>query len=81
MRWSRFDNATGSATPITSWESVTGTSCEMPDVASDAEFVMAEIAAIDPLHPSWATPVRSYFRRQAGNRWALVGFERLPREQ
>jgi len=53
----------------------------MPAVPATAEFVTAEIAATHPQHPSWANPVRSYFRRDSGNTWTLVGFERLPAEQ
>jgi hypothetical protein len=82
VRWSLFDNATGSTTLVEPWTSCAGARCRMPDgVPATADFVMAEIGATDPQYPSWANPVRSYFRRGAGNLWTLVGFERLHAEQ
>jgi hypothetical protein len=82
IRWNLFDNATGATTPLGPWTSCVDERCSMPDdVPAAAEFVMAELAATDPPHPSWASPVRSYFRRAEGSRWTLAGFERLPSEK
>jgi hypothetical protein len=78
VRWSLLDNATGTTIPLEPWATLADARCRMPNsVPATAQFVMAEIAAIDPQHPSWASPVRSYFRRGSGNTWSLVGFERL----
>ena len=40
-------------------------------------FVRVDLTADEPAHPSWARPVRAYFKRE-GAGWKLVGFERLP---
>jgi hypothetical protein len=79
VRWSVFDNTTHVTTPLGPWAPVEGTRCRVPaDVAASADFLMVEIGAIHPEHPAWATPVRAFFRRDRGNSWRLVGFERLP---
>jgi hypothetical protein len=82
VRWNLFDNATGAATPLGPRTLCVDDRCRMPNgVPASAEFVMAELAATDAPHPSWASPVRSYFRRGGANQWTLVGFERLPAEK
>jgi hypothetical protein len=82
VRWSLFDNATGDLSLLAPWTVLTGTRGHMPEaVPAAAVFVTAEIAATDSHHPSWARPVRSYFRRGTGNTWTLVGFERLQPER
>jgi hypothetical protein len=81
VRWNLFDNATGDTIPLEPWTTLADARCRMPNsVSATAQFVMVEIAAVDPEHPSWASPVRSYFRRGTGNTWSLVGFERLQAE-
>jgi hypothetical protein len=47
------------------------------NLAAAAEFIGAEVAAIDGQHASWRRPVRVYFRRRDRD-WTLVGVERLP---
>ena len=60
VRWNLFDNATGATTPLEPWTTCADARCSMPNgVPATAEFVMAEIAATDPQHPSWVNPVRS----------------------
>jgi hypothetical protein len=82
VRWNLFDNATGDTIPLEPWTTLADARCRMPNsVSTTAEFVMVEIAAIDPEHPSWANPVRSYFRKGTRNTWSLVGFERLQAEK
>ena len=76
--WFTFDNATGQTRPI----GQTGPSADLrlqapSGLPGDAgAYVKVQVSAIDPPHPSWATPVDVYFRRQPGG-WKLVGLERL----
>jgi hypothetical protein len=75
LKWSRFDNATGSAGPI-----IEATSLE-PRATAPAEllasqFIQVQIAALHQQHPAWSTPVTVHFRR-TGDGWALVGVTRL----
>jgi hypothetical protein len=76
--WSRFDNATGQASPIGETRSTT-TAMSAPGgvPAATGSFVEIAIAAESDDHPAWQQPVHTYFRRTA-NGWKLVGFERLP---
>jgi len=76
--WSRFDNATGSATPIGESRSATSTlpaPGELPQASGS--FVQIDISAESAAHASWQQPVRTCFRRTP-NGWVLVGLERLP---
>ncbi|MEZ5319243.1 MAG: hypothetical protein R2752_17715 [Vicinamibacterales bacterium] len=74
-RWSRFDNATGAASPI---GETTGAAAPLavPDL-SGLEFVQVEISAVDPAVAAWARPVVVHFRRRGGQ-WQWVGLVRLP---
>ncbi|MEZ5319172.1 MAG: hypothetical protein R2752_17360 [Vicinamibacterales bacterium] len=71
VTWSRFDNATGTATAIAS------TASSMPSIDAPAglagappAFLQVDVAAIHPDHPSWATPLSVHFRRDGeGGRW------------
>jgi hypothetical protein len=76
--WSRFDNATGTTTPIGETQS-TGVSMSAPgEVKGIANgFVQIDISADSADHPSWRQPVRTHFRRTSGG-WKLVGLQRLP---
>jgi len=78
VRWFRFDNATGNRTAATSWLPSATPTALLALALTDADFVAVQIAADDPRHPSWASPVDAYFRRAADGVWRLVGFERLP---
>jgi hypothetical protein len=76
--WSRFDNATGAATPIaestgrtTRLEAPAG----LPDVPGS--FIKVDVSGAGSAHSSWARPVSAYFRN-VGDQWRLVGFERVP---
>ena len=79
--WFVFDNATGASTPM---GDVSGTT---PRLAAPAAlpstlgaYLRIDVSADHPDHPRWATPVRTYFRREASG-WKLVGLERQPDEQ
>ena len=78
LRWFLFDNATGDRTPVTSWIETGEAAASLPPALAAAGFVAVQIAADDPRHPSWATPVDAYFRRGPDAAWSLVGFERAP---
>ena len=79
VAWFTFDNTTGTATPIGQPVSSTREQANAPSgvpTGADA-FVRVDIKAVNPPHPSWATPVQAYFQRTTAG-WSLVGFERLP---
>jgi hypothetical protein len=79
VRWSRFDNATG--TSQAQGDEIT---VKEPKVAAPAaligarpEYISVQLRAFHPDHPAWQQPVVAYFRR-AADRWTLVGLERNP---
>jgi hypothetical protein len=79
ISWSRFDNRTGAAVPL-SRTTTTRLAAEAPAaVTSDTtlDWLQIDIAASHPEHPSWATPVTLHFRRVSGG-WQLAGVRRLP---
>ena len=77
--WFAFDNATGTSRPLGEPASAAREEATAPAglPTTDGTFVAVDIKATDPAHPSWASPVRAFFRRLDGG-WTLVGFERLP---
>ncbi len=77
VQWARFDNQTGTSTPVGSPDTVTTLSARAPATLLDAPFVEARVGATSSTHPAWADPVIVRFRRQAGN-WTLVGLQRGP---
>jgi hypothetical protein len=77
VQWLRFDNATGTTTPIGTTSAAAGrvaTPDNLPMAAGT--YVRAEIAAKGGPE-AWATPAHAYFVRE-GSSWKLVGFERVP---
>jgi hypothetical protein len=76
--WSAYDNTTGETTRIADATSRT-TRFDAPAGLPSAPraFIQVELSAMTAQHPSWAQPVRAYFRHLDGA-WKLVGFERLP---
>jgi hypothetical protein len=78
VRWFRFDNAAGSIEPVGGPATSERPAFSVPaNLAAAAEFIGAEVAAIDGQHASWRRPVRVYLRRRDRD-WTLVGVERLP---
>jgi hypothetical protein len=79
VAWFTFDNATGASKPIGQPIAAPREGGTAPSglPTADGTFVRVDIKATDAAHPSWATPVRAFFRR-TGPGWKLVGFERLP---
>jgi hypothetical protein len=77
--WSLFDNAAGEHRPLGLSEPSASERFPSPATLprTNTTFVHVAVSAIDTAHPSWAVPVHVYFRR-AGERWKLVGLERMP---
>ena len=76
--WLRFDNATGETRPIADVQSATTTVDAPPNLPTAAgSFVAVDLSADSQAQPAWKRPVRVYFRR-SGERWTLVGLERMP---
>ena len=75
--WSTFDNTTGQTSPLGETK---GSGHSIPAPANlpraSGSFVLAEVRAVDSAYPSWAQPVRVFFRRTATG-WKLVGLERM----
>jgi hypothetical protein len=83
IRWSRFDNASGSSSPVGDELVVSEARVRAPAslVAPDQAppFLQVDIAATHPQFPSWP-PVTVHFRRVESG-WKLVGLQRHPDEQ
>jgi hypothetical protein len=75
VRWFQFDNATGAATPVGDEERVTEPESKAPRAVLEGEYLMTEWRGVHPAHPGWSTPLRVYFRREAGV-WHPVGIVR-----
>jgi len=76
VRWSRFDNSTGSTTGAIE-ATTTGTRMPAPPaVVKDAEFVQVDIASEHPQFSAWKAPVTVHFRRHSSG-WGLVGVSRV----
>jgi hypothetical protein len=77
--FARFDNAARTSQPVggavTAMDERLQAPTDLPRGAGT--YVKVSIAAVNPPHKSWATPVDVYFRGTAGG-WQLVGVERLP---
>ena len=74
--WSRFDNATGTRTPVGSEQTLTSTSVQAPRELLSDPFISATIKAFHPDQPAWQHPLVVYFRRAPDGTWPLVGLER-----
>lgn len=74
--WMRFDNATGTTSPLAETTSTT-TVIAAPGSLPANGMVAVDVAADSNPHPNWKKPVRAYFRHEGGA-WKLVGFDRLP---
>lgn len=73
--WSRFDNATGTATTI--GETSGATSPLAAPALDGSEFVQVDVVATGSRYPAWERPVRLHFRRQDAG-WRLIGLVRQP---
>lgn len=73
--WARFDNATGTATPIGAPQSVTTGRATAPPEVLGGDYVQVSIHTRHRQFPIWRRPVVVHFRR-AGDAWTLVGVRR-----
>jgi hypothetical protein len=81
VQWSRFDNATGTATRVGDRTEATALTSVAPAAlvasARPGDYVEVSVAARHPEHAAWTEPVTVHFRRGA-DRWDLVGVRRAP---
>ena len=75
VRWSRFDNSTGSTTGAIETTASGTRVAGPPEVLADAEFVQVEIASQHAQFSEWKAPVTAQFRRNSAG-WVLVGVTR-----
>jgi hypothetical protein len=77
--FARFDNTARTSQPVgaavTSMDERLQAPSDLPRGAGS--YIKVSIAAVNPPHKSWATPVEVYFRGTASG-WQLVGVERVP---
>jgi hypothetical protein len=74
--WFAFDNATQESRPLGSSSAATArvtAPVQLP--SANGAFVRVDLSAAATAYPSWASPIRTYFRRAASG-WVLVGLER-----
>jgi hypothetical protein len=78
LQWSRFDNATGTATPVGDEVTVAEPNAQVPErlMAARPDYLQVRIAAIHQDFPAWEAPVTVHFRRAATG-WTTVGVSRL----
>jgi hypothetical protein len=83
--WSRFDNTTGTATPVIVGGITAGTTgritdprTDAPKQVLDAPFVRVNVSTIHPDYPAWTAPVTFTFRRTTAG-WDTVGLDRTDR--
>jgi hypothetical protein len=75
--WYRYDNTTGDTQPLGETRGgPEGIVAPAPLPPRRGDYLKIELASLDGPNPSWRAPVEAYFRH-AGDRWTLVGFERL----
>jgi hypothetical protein len=79
--WSVFNDTTGEIAPLGVAATPSARRVEAPGPLPSGvgSFVRIDVWAVDPPHPSWAVPVRLYFKRAVSG-WTSVGLERLPQD-
>jgi hypothetical protein len=84
VQWSRFDNATGTATKVGEAQETASTTFMAPSAlvssARAGDYVEVSIATRHAEHARWMAPVTAHFRRGT-SRWELVGLQRLPEQR
>jgi hypothetical protein len=75
--WSRFDNATGTATELGTTKT-SGLRVDAPPglPAGEGSYVRLDVSAAGGPQ-AWTAPARAFFRRESAA-WRMVGFERVP---
>ncbi len=75
LRWSRFDNATDTLTPVGDEAVVRETRASAPaEILEGSAYISVRIATRHPRYPDWV-PVQVYFRRTDAG-WQTVGLDR-----
>jgi hypothetical protein len=79
LRWANFDNAAATAHAVGSEQTVTEPKASAPAelIAAKPDYISVEVRAFHPDQPAWSQPLSAYFRR-SGDRWTLVGLDRVP---
>jgi hypothetical protein len=78
IQWLRFDNTSGTDTPVGGVVTSTEPKASVPgELRTGADYIEVEVAAVHPMYREWARPVHVWFRRR-GPTWQLVGLHRLP---
>jgi hypothetical protein len=83
VRWSSFDNRTGTEQPIAGEITTAETRVAVPEgawgPADDAglRYAVASVSTVDAAHPHWVTPVNVTIRQKSGA-IDVVGIHRLP---
>ena len=75
IAWARFDNESGSSSRVSVEKQTQPRGTAPSALLSSADFIEATIWSEQPDHPSWASPVRAYFRREGGA-WKAAGLVR-----
>ena len=81
FQWYRFDNLSGTRTPVGTKQSVQATRLAIPaevfgePATSGAQFAVVEISTRSSSQPKWARPVHVYLRKSATGT-SIVGIER-----
>ena len=75
VQWERFDNDSGTHTPVGATLTTPTPQAAFPPELRDAAFVAARVRVNHPEYRHWTSPVTFYFRRQ-GNSWTPVGLVR-----
>ena len=75
IAWARFDNESGSSSPVSVEKETRPRGTAPQALLSSADFIEATICSEQPDRPAWAWPVRAYFRRE-GDAWKTVGLVR-----
>jgi hypothetical protein len=76
IEWARFDNATGTATPVGTPQSTEALTSDAPAGALDGEFVQVRVTSKHSTHSGWSLPCRVVFRKGSAG-WKVVGVERM----
>jgi hypothetical protein len=76
LRWSRFDNTTGSTTGEAVQARVMEPKASAPpQLLEGAEYVSVTVQTVHERYPEWNLPTNLIFRRAAGG-WQAIGIER-----
>ena len=76
VTWARFDNTSGTMTPVGTEAQFTGTKATAPaELLTGSDIVVATVVGDHPEHPGWRRGAQLYFRRGAAG-WTPLGIYR-----